>query len=109
LNWVTQLKKGLLEYCVLLILKDRESYGYEIVQMLEGVEGFSAPESTVYPILGRLKQDNCLKVRAVPSSSGPPRRYFSLSKEGELRLEEMRKHWGFLVKSLEKLERRVCK
>jgi len=109
MNWVTQLKKGLLEYCILLILKEQESYGYEITQKLESMAGFSAPESTVYPILGRLKQDNSLKVRAVPSSSGPPRRYFSLSKEGECRLEEMRRHWGTLVKSLDELERRVCK
>ena len=107
MNWITQLRKGLMEFCILLILKEKESYGYEIVQKLEGVEGFSATESTVYPILGRLKEDNCLRVRAVPSPNGPPRRYFHLSDDGEARLREMRAHWASLSKSIEELERRI--
>ena len=53
--WITQLRKGLLEYCVLTVLSGGESYGYEIVAALGKIEEFSVTESTVYPILARLR------------------------------------------------------
>ena len=54
-GWITQLRKGLLEFCVLNVLRHGESYGYEIVQALKGIEELSVSESTVYPILSRLR------------------------------------------------------
>jgi PadR family transcriptional regulator, regulatory protein PadR len=99
-GWITQLRKGLLEYCVLLVLRRGESYGYEIVQQLKAIEDLSVSESTVYPILGRLRDEKYLKVRDLPSSSGPPRRYFSLTPKGKIRLSEMNAYWQLLTKAL---------
>ncbi len=103
-GWITQLRKGLLEYCVLLALRRGESYGYEIVQALKRIEDLSVSESTVYPILGRLRAEGFLKSRDVPSAAGPPRRYFSLTPLGKVRLAEMNAYWPMLTKALEQLK-----
>ncbi len=103
-GWITQLRKGLLEYCVLLVLRRGESYGYELVQQLKAVEDLSVSESTLYPILGRLQDEKYLKVRNVPSSSGPPRRYFSLTARGKIRLTEMNAYWSLLLGAVDSLK-----
>ena len=102
-GWVTQLRKGLLEFCILNLLGRGESYGYEIVQRLQQVDILAVSESTVYPILSRLKQEGCLKVRDVPSPGGPPRRYFALTTAGRARMAEMNVYWRELTVELEKL------
>lgn len=102
-GWITQLRKGVLEYCVLLVLRRGESYGYEIVQALQRLEDLSVSESTVYPILSRLRAERYLKSRDVPSPAGPPRRYFALTARGKVRLVEMNTYWGLLVASLARL------
>ena len=103
-GWITQLRKGLLEYCVLPVLRQGENYGYEIVQALQRIEDLAVSESTVYPILARLKQEGFLKVRDVPSAAGPPRRYFALTPRGKVRLAEMNAYWPMLTEALEQLK-----
>jgi PadR family transcriptional regulator, regulatory protein PadR len=103
-GWITQLRKGLIEYCVLTVLSRGESYGYEIVQALKQVEALAVSESTVYPILGRLREEKFLKTRDVPSSEGPPRRYFSLTAMGKVRLAEMNAYWKILKDAMEELK-----
>ena len=103
-TWITQLRKGLLEYCVLTVLSRGASYGYEIVQALKEIEELAVSESTVYPILARLRDEEYLKVRDVPSDSGPPRRYFSLTPHGKVRLAEMNAYWGLLTDALKRLK-----
>ena len=107
--WITQLRKGLLEYCVLTALSRGESYGYEIVAALGKFEEFSVTESTVYPILSRLRQEKFLKVRDVPSGLGPTRRYFSLTAIGKVRLAEMNNHLkkiDFAISQLKSIPRK---
>ena len=103
-GWITQLRKGLLEFCILNVLKHGESYGYEIVQALKKVEELSVSEITVYPILSRLREEELLKVRDVPSPAGPPRRYFSLTIAGKLRVAEMNAYWELLGQAIGKLQ-----
>ncbi|MBW7909356.1 MAG: helix-turn-helix transcriptional regulator [Kiritimatiellae bacterium] len=103
-SWTTQWRKGLLEYCLLLVLSRGESYGYEIVQALQQVEALAVSESTVYPILTRLRASKLLKVRDVPSDAGPPRRYFALTALGRIRLAEMQAYWKLLSESVEQLK-----
>ena len=103
-GWITQLRKGLIEYCVLLVLRRGESYGYEIVQALKRVEDLTVSESTVYPILGRLREEGFLKSRDVPSAAGPPRRYFALTPRGKVRLAEMNAYWPMLTQALDDLK-----
>lgn len=108
-GWITQLRKGLLEYCVLLVLRGGESYGYEIVQALKKMEDLSVSESTVYPILTRLRDEQILKARDVPSAAGPPRRYFSLTPRGKIRLAEMNAYWPALQAAIDQLKKSNAK
>jgi len=101
--WITQLRKGLMEYCVLNAISRGETYGYELVQRMRGIEQLAVTESTVYPILSRLKQDGYVKVRDAPSSSGPPRRYFSLTSIGRHRIGEMNAYWDGLCAAMTEL------
>lgn len=103
-GWITQLRKGLLEYCVLTVLRRGESYGYEIVQALKEIEELAVSESTVYPILNRLRDEKYLKVRDVSSASGPPRRYFALTALGRVRLVEMDSYWSLLGGAMARLK-----
>lgn len=101
--WITQLRKGLLEFCVLNAISRGETYGYELVQLLKGMEQLAVTESTVYPILSRLRQDGYVKLREAPSASGPPRRYFSLTRVGRQHVDEMNTYWDGLCESIAEL------
>lgn len=103
-SWITQLRKGLIELCVLNLLEQGESYGYEILQSLQQIEELVVTDSTVYPILSRLRKDGCLKVQVKPSSSGPPRRYFSLTALGRQRAKEMNLYWDNLQTAIDQLK-----
>ena len=99
-DWVTQLRKGLLEFCVLNLLAHREAYGYDIAQRLKALDILSVTESTLYPILARLLDEGLLAVRMSTSSDGPPRRYFSLTPAGRERLSEMNAYWAQLHRTI---------
>lgn len=89
-QWITQLRKGIVEYAILLHLDADENYALNIVRRLNEYPCFQVSESTVYPILGRLKKEGKLSSRIVPSSEGPPRRYLSLSDAGKQQLKQMK-------------------
>ncbi len=101
--WVTQLRKGLVELGVLAALRQGESYGYELLQRLDQDGGFAVTESTVYPLLARLARDGFVRVRAAPSPSGPPRRYYRLTSLGEHRLAELANSWRDVRQSMDHL------
>jgi PadR family transcriptional regulator PadR len=103
--WITQLRKGLLEFLTLNILEQGESYGYEIVQKLKNFEGMDITESTVYPILARLKKEGFTKVRVGPSQGGPPRRYYSLTAPGTARVAYMNQYWSSLNLSIDEIRK----
>jgi PadR family transcriptional regulator PadR len=107
--WIRQFRKGLLEMCVLNLLAIQESYGYQIVRSLQNFEEFVVTESTLYPILTRLKKDGFLKVRTGPSQSGPPRRYYSLTSIGQTYTESLNEYWDGLVVSVDKLRSSLIK
>ncbi len=92
-TWVSQLRKGLVELCVMGMLADREAYGYEILTHMKAMEGLTVTESTVYPILARLAREDLVEVRTAPSPAGPPRRYYRLTSAGRRRLREMARCW----------------
>ena len=102
-RWVSQLKKGLVEFCVMGALGDGEAYGYQIVQRLAAAEELAVSESTVYPILARLTKDRLVSVRAADSPSGPPRRYYRLTADGHERLAEMADYWVRICGAIDSL------
>jgi PadR family transcriptional regulator PadR len=93
-----------MEFCVLNLLTHGESYGYEILQSLQQIEELVVTDSTVYPILSRLRKDGYLSVNVRPSEEGPPRRYFSLTALGRQRVKEMNLYWNSLQVAIEKLK-----
>ena len=104
-KWSAQLRKGLGELIVLAALRESESYGYELLQRINYIEGLRMTESTVYPLLARLTRDKFIKVRTGPSPSGPPRRYYQLTKLGLSRLDEMADLWSEINVAIQKLLR----
>lgn len=102
-SWVAQVRKGLVELCVLAALDQGEAYGYQLLQRLAAVKGLAITESTVYPILSRLTEDGLLTVRAALSPAGPPRRYYRLTPAGRARMKEMSQYWGQIELSVAEL------
>lgn len=100
-NWVSQLRKGLTELVVLAALKPGEAYGYELLQRINQFDGLALTESTVYPLLARLKEEHLVKVRAAASPTGPPRRYYQLTAAGQKRLQEMLEQWREIGNSVD--------
>lgn len=94
-NAKSQMRKGMLEYCVLLLLKRRPSYASDIIQQLKQAELLVA-EGTLYPLLTRLKNDGLLQYQWQESTQGPPRKYYALSPEGEKFLEGLDLAWAEL-------------
>ena len=91
-NAKSQMRKGMLEYCVLLLLKHHPSYASDIIQRLKDAE-LLVVEGTLYPLLTRLKNDGLLVYQWQESTQGPPRKYYALSKEGEQFLKGLDGAW----------------
>lgn len=94
-NTKAQMRKGILEFCILCILQEKDCYTSEILDELKKVK-LVVVEGTVYPLLTRLKNDDYLSYRWEESISGPPRKYYKLTPKGELFLEELAKTWNEL-------------
>lgn len=92
-NIKTQMRKGFLEYCILLSLKDTSAYASDIINALKKGK-FIVVEGTLYPILTRLKNNELLNYTWVESPYGPPRKYYSLTEKGNDFLEELDAAWG---------------
>jgi len=100
---MTEMLKGTLEGIVLAILAGRPAYGYEITAWLRE-KGFSdIAEGTVYALLIRIEQRGLVDVKKVPSEKGPPRKVYSLNRDGREYLEEFWRTWSFLADRLAQL------
>lgn len=93
-NWATQLRKGLLELCILNTINGKRLYGYDIVRRLRNIKGLVISEGTIYPILSRLKRENFVDTSIEESSEGPPRKYYKLTYKGEAILKTMNTYWN---------------
>jgi len=95
-NTQTQMRKGILEYCILAIISRGEIYASDIISELKNAK-LTVVEGTVYPLLTRLKNNSLLTYKWVESVSGPPRKYFELSPDGEAVLSELHNTWKELA------------
>ena len=91
-NTKAQMRKGVLEFCILSVLKDKEAYTSEILDTLKNAK-LLVVEGTVYPLLTRLKNDGLLNYRWEESTSGPPRKYYGLTELGKTFLNELIGTW----------------
>jgi PadR family transcriptional regulator PadR len=101
-NTKAQMRKGILEYCILSILSKKEHYPSEIIEALKRVE-MIVVEGTLYPLLTRLKNAKYLEYRWVESSAGPPRKYYKLTVEGEQFKSELEETWQGLQAAVNEL------
>lgn len=86
-----QLKKGVLELCVLALISRADAYGYEIASRL--AEGIEMGEGTIYPLMRRLQAEGLVQTYLVESASGPPRKYYKLTPAGAARFEAQKAEW----------------
>lgn len=102
---LAQLRRGVIEHCVLALLDRGPRYGFDLVRELAAVEGLGTSEGTIYPLLSRLRKEGLLDTSWQPSDQGPPRRYYELTAAGRTALEVFHRHWrGFRAAVDEVLE-----
>jgi len=94
-NTKAQMRKGVLEYCILSILKGEDKYASEILGTLKDAK-MLVVEGTIYPLLTRLKNAGLLNYRWEESTSGPPRKYYALTETGKVFLKELNITWDEL-------------
>jgi PadR family transcriptional regulator PadR len=104
-NWTNQLRKGMLELCILNDIRSRKMYGYEIVRKLRKIEGLIISEGAIYPILSRLKRQGLVETSIAESKEGPPRKYYKLTQEGEEMVSQMSAYWQAISGVTNSIER----
>ncbi len=101
-NTKAQMRKGVLEYCILSLLANKDAYASEILKSLKEAK-MLVVEGTIYPLLTRLKNGGLLSYRWEESLSGPPRKYYTLTENGHLFLKELKTTWEQLNQAVEML------
>lgn len=98
-----QLLKGILEYCVLKLIEKEPTYSYEIVIQLKQLGFSELSESTLYPMLLRLEQQEKVTVERRPSPKGPSRKYYVVTEKGRQSLFDFKKNWNQLCQLVENI------
>jgi PadR family transcriptional regulator, regulatory protein PadR len=98
-NTASQMRKGVLEFCILSVIKQGEAYPSDIIDKMKDAN-FNLLEGTLYPLLTRLKNAEFLTYRWVESNSGPPRKYFSLTDKGAAFYKELEATWNELANAV---------
>lgn len=98
-NAISQMRKGMLEYCVMLLLRKEACYTSDIISRLKEAE-LIVVEGTLYPLLTRLKKDGLLCYEWRESNQGPPRKYYILTEDGENFLRQLDEVWNNLANSI---------
>ncbi|WP_163710764.1 PadR family transcriptional regulator [Mangrovibacterium lignilyticum] len=104
-NTKAQMRKGVLEYCILLVLDGKPLYASDIIDELKNSK-MIVVEGTLYPLLTRLKNDGLLAYNWEESTQGPPRKYYELTDEGKQFLEGLGGSWNELVDAVETIKSR---
>ena len=102
-NAKSQMRKGILEYCILLILARKSAYANDIIRILKEAQ-LIVVEGTLYPLLTRLKNMNLLNYQWEESTQGPPRKYYTLTSEGEAFLNDLSQTWSEIEDTISHLK-----
>jgi len=97
------MRRGVLPYCVLAMLRHTERYGFELVRALGSVDGMVTGEGTIYPLLARLRRQGLVVTSWQESASGPPRRYYRITAAGRAALGDFMQAWAQLRDSVDEL------
>jgi PadR family transcriptional regulator PadR len=93
-NHLTELRRGVLEHCVLAVVRDEESYAFDIVRVLSDAGELVTSEGTIYPLLSRLRRDRLVTTTWRESDAGPPRRYYRITDDGRRALDAFAGDWA---------------
>ncbi len=104
-NWATQIRRGLLELCVLNMVAEGEVYGYDLVRRLTEMRGLGIAEGSIYPLLSRMRKAGLLRARLEESPNGPARKYYALTPNGVKCCEMMNGHWDELARGIQSLRK----
>lgn len=100
-EWLSQVRRGILEYSILLLISNKSMYGYELITLLNTWEILSTTEGTMYPLLRRLEKENLITSTWKESALGiPPRKYYDVTEEGHETLKMMNETWDTLLTSI---------
>lgn len=100
-EWLSQLRRGTLEYSILLLISHKSMYGYDLLSSLGRWDILSTTEGTVYPLLRRLEKDGLIVSTWKESTPGlPPRKYYDLTTEGTQFLAIMNEEWNHLLSAI---------
>lgn len=102
-NVKSQMRKGILEYCILLIIKRESAYVNDIIRLLQDAR-LIVVEGTLYPLLTRLKNLELLNYKWIESPQGPPRKYYTLTEKGEKFLDELGMAWDEIENTINHLK-----
>lgn len=102
-RWEVQLRKGVLEFVILLSLRQREQYGFELISGIARRASLDLPEGTLYPLLLRLGRDGLVNSRMADGDGGAPRKYYVLTAAGETLVQRMTLSWFQLSASVERM------
>ncbi len=102
-KWESQLRKGLLEFIILMYLEEKQYYGYELISEIKQFLSITISEGTIYPLLNRLKKEGLITSTWVEKEVGIPRKYYQITKEGIDALASMKDSWIHVNFSLQKL------
>lgn len=105
-NLKSQMRKGMLEFCVLLILRNRAAYASELISALKEAQ-LIVVEGTLYPLLTRLKNDGLLSYEWQESTAGPPRKYYAITPLGLQFLEQLSLSWQEMTNTVSLLQSRI--
>lgn len=100
---ITQLRRGVLQFCVLALLREGERYSFDLVRALGDTEGLVTSEGTLYPLLGRLRREGMVQSRWRESAAGPPRRYYRITRNGDAALQAFACQWARFRESVDTL------
>ena len=99
-NWLSQVRRGILELCILNLLAQEPAYGYQIVKRLMAVPGLVITEGTIYPLLSRLKTQGHITSTLIESPQGPARRTYVLTATGTSYLQSINQGWRGVVQAV---------
>lgn len=104
-NTKAQMRKGILEFCILSLIRQREMYVSDLIEELKQ-GSLEVVEGTLYPLLTRLKNADILSYRWEESTGGPPRKYYQITEKGADFLQELQKTWEQLTQSVNQITKK---
>jgi len=102
-KWESQVRKGSLDFIVMVLLEKEQLYGYDLILRLEKSAGLQVSEGTIYPLLSRMAKEELVESEWVTMKTGMPRKYYRLTSTGKKTLKQMKTAWKQFSLSIEKL------